>query len=178
MSDHTTHALLGQILARNAQLDALYTDEDGSLREDVDEMTGDRAIDAFYARLGRVREAHAALEPVPVAADAEEQMLAAVLEAEPQVTFTGEEGEGRFLDLHGCHDAYVNLRGIKPVVAAAGKAGKAAKTPAAVKYYTYITEHALRPERTALSVARGAAYARCAPLSAVRPPAARRVGRA
>lgn len=166
MSDHTTHALLGQITARRAQLVALYEDADGSLREDVDEMTGEGAIDAFYERLARAREAHAGSEPVPVAADAEEQMLAAVLEAEPAVAFSGEEGDGRFVDLHGCHEAFVNLRGIKPRVApgagTTGKAGKSGAATSAVDYYTYLVEYALSPERVPLEAARGGGYARCA----------------
>lgn len=165
MSDHTIHALLGQIIARNAQLDSLYSDADGSLREDIDEMTGEGALGAFYERLARVREAHAGVTPMPVAADAEEAMVSAVLEAEPAVSFSGEEGEGRFVDLHSCHDAYVNLRGVKPLVAPGGRGtGRAAKLTAAassaVDYYSYLTEIALTPERVPIVVARGSGYAR------------------
>jgi splicing factor 3A subunit 3 len=168
MSDHTTHALISHIAQRSSQLAALYDDEDGLYREELDAMTGDGAIDDFYDRLGRLREMHAAAvasgdesATAPIAADASEQMIAAILDAEPPVVFSGEEGDGRFLDLHELHDSFVNLPHIKPAAASAAPRGPA-KAAWAVDYYTFLTKHALEPAQVPMRVSRTHKYHRCA----------------
>ena len=42
-------------------------------------------------------------------------LLSEVLEGAPDEGFTGEEGEGRFVDMHALHDAYLNLKGVERV---------------------------------------------------------------
>ncbi|KAJ1633687.1 hypothetical protein T492DRAFT_1142593 [Pavlovales sp. CCMP2436] len=155
MSDHTTHALRDHILDRNAQLQALYADEDGLLRSEIDDITGDGAIEAFYGRFRRIRASHVGNELVNTL-DADEEMVSAVLEGEPQIIFSGEEAEGKFLDLHASYAAFVNLRGIKPK--APDKKG--AKAASAVDYYTFLVKIALAPEEVPIAVARTAGYHR------------------
>lgn len=81
---------------------------DNSLRDEAHEC-GDRsggAFDAFYARLALARSKHAALGD-RLAEGFDE---AAALSRVPEVEFSGEEGSGRYLDLHAAHREYVNAK--------------------------------------------------------------------
>lgn len=81
---------------------------DNALRDEARDF-GDKsggAFDAFYERLASARSKHAALGDT-LAAGFDE---AAALSRAPEIEFSGEEGSGRYLDLHAAHREYVNAK--------------------------------------------------------------------
>lgn len=93
-----------------------YEDADGSLKEELESM-GDgedeeKALRAFYKAVKSVRESHASF-PGAVARDGGEFIEELLAESaaggmESGAVFSGEEGNGRYLDLHEAHQTYAN----------------------------------------------------------------------
>ncbi|GAB4814775.1 hypothetical protein N2152v2_001821 [Parachlorella kessleri] len=111
----------------------IYQDDDGSRKEEIAALRGDNVYSNFYDRLKELREYHRRFPNTDIT---EAENDEAVLREEPQVPFSGEEGLGRYLDLHDHLQAYVN-----------SKFGKQ------VDYYTYVSSSLLdldsipRPQR-------------------------------
>lgn len=96
------------IRKRSRELLEIYADEDGSRKDEVEGMApaGDRVFSVFYERLKEARDyhrKHPGLELPSV--DQEEE---AFLQTTPAVDFSGEEANGRFLDLHIFHRTFTN----------------------------------------------------------------------
>ncbi|KAF6825049.1 splicing factor 3a [Colletotrichum plurivorum] len=117
--DHEIGQLLDQIQAQSVKLLDIYSDADGRRAREVQSIgTGD-PFDEFYAQLKDVRDHHAKY-PNEQAENSEQRYRPRrPVEGElatPYVVdriFTGEEGFGRFFDLHTCHESYLNLPGVK-----------------------------------------------------------------
>lgn len=114
--------LLNAHQSRSAQLGALYADADGARKEELASMTQRSAegsmapvFTTFYNQLRSVREYHRKFPSAPSTESAETTLIAAVLEAAPEVGFTGEEAEGRYVDMHALHEAYLNLKGCERI---------------------------------------------------------------
>ncbi|CAI4214755.1 unnamed protein product [Parascedosporium putredinis] len=116
--DHEIAQLLQQIKEQSASLLKLYRDEDSGLTNEIQRIgTGD-PFDEFYREVTAIRDHHARY-PNEQAENTEVRYRAkrtADGELIPYVIdalFSGEEAFGRFLDLHACHDSYLNLPNVK-----------------------------------------------------------------
>ncbi|OLN89080.1 Pre-mRNA-splicing factor sap61 [Colletotrichum chlorophyti] len=116
--DHEIGQLLDQIQAQSVKLLDIYRDVDGQRSREIQAIgTGD-PFDEFYAQLKDVRDHHAKY-PNEQAENSELRYRAKkpddgeVLPYIIDRMFTGEEGFGRFFDLHTCHESYLNLPNVK-----------------------------------------------------------------
>ncbi|KAJ3176528.1 hypothetical protein HDU87_005222 [Geranomyces variabilis] len=117
LQDHRVNALLDRIQARSQYLLSLYQDADGSRKAEIDAITGTSDFSEFYSRLKDVKDYHrrspnVGVEPMDVEfqnRDLERE------EADLEAMFSGEEGFGRYLDLHVAFERYVNLKDVNKV---------------------------------------------------------------
>ena len=86
----------------------IYKDEDKSRKEEIASMAGDNVFSIFYDRLKDVRDYHRRHPGLEVASVEEEE--ARYLTSQPKVDFSGEEGYGKFLDLHEFHRKFQNAK--------------------------------------------------------------------
>lgn len=93
----------------------MYDDKDGARREEIASMSGVNVFRSFYDQLGSIREYHRKFPSVPSIKNYESELLTEVLESAPDEGFTGEEAEGKYVDMHVLHEAYLNLKGIERV---------------------------------------------------------------
>ena len=107
--------LLGAHTARSAEVAELYVDGDGARKEEIANISGSSVFLNFYERLEAVRALHERFPQEPSMESSESTLLAAVLEGAPDEGFTGEETEGRYVDMHALHEAYLNLKGAERV---------------------------------------------------------------
>ncbi|KAK9838337.1 hypothetical protein WJX81_005551 [Elliptochloris bilobata] len=104
---HRVRKMLDQIKAQAEKLTRIYADEDDVRKEEIAALRGENMYSAFYERLKDVRDYHRRypyLEVSEVEADE-----AALREPVP-VVFSGEEGGGRYLDLHAHFHRFVNAK--------------------------------------------------------------------
>jgi len=109
--DQVVATLLGAHQSRAGQLATLYVDTDGARKDELASMTGTNVFNTFYDQLKSVREYHRKFPSEPSTESAETALLAEVLESAPDEGFTGEESEGKYVDMHDLHEAYLNLKG-------------------------------------------------------------------
>ncbi|KAL3898355.1 MAG: hypothetical protein SGPRY_012857 [Prymnesium sp.] len=110
--DQVVATLLSAHRERAEQLATLYEDTDGARRDEINGMSGSTVFTAFYDQLKLIREYHRRF-PRPAAMENEEQaFLTEVLENAADAGFTGEEGEGKYVDMHDIHEMYLNLKGV------------------------------------------------------------------
>ena len=107
-------ALLAAQQQRCQQLSALHEDRDGARRDEINAMSGSGVFSNFYDQLKAVREYHRKHQ-IPVQTENHERALITevLADASTQQTFTGEEAEGKHLDMHRLHDMYLNVKGIE-----------------------------------------------------------------
>ena len=140
--DQVVATLLEAHRTRSERLSRVYADGDGARREEIDViMSEDDSLDQFYGRLAKVREYHAKFPAEPVAESSEEQLLATVLETAADEGFTGEEADGRYVDMHTLHEKFLNLRGIERV-----------------DYRTYLTQCGALPSHVPRDIAASHGY--------------------
>ena len=117
--------------------DSYLVDKDGLRRQDVSALSGN-PFNEFYNRLRTLREYHrkhpdevATPLSVQVAAYAKVGTAAggAVDDETLLASFTDEESQGRFLDLHAIFEKYLNLKGVKEATTEEGKE---------LDYYSYL----------------------------------------
>ncbi|KAF5524070.1 Pre-mRNA-splicing factor sap61 [Colletotrichum aenigma] len=116
--DHEVSQLLDQIQAQSAKLLDIYGDADGQRSREIQSIgTGD-PFEEFYAQIKDVREHHAKYPNEQaenselryrVKKEGDGEMMPYIIDR----IFTGEEGFGRFFDLHTCHESYLNLPNVK-----------------------------------------------------------------
>ncbi|KAJ0235244.1 Splicing factor SF3a60 [Hirschfeldia incana] len=90
-----------------------YEDKDGAWDDEFAALggetgTGINVYTAFYDRLKEIREYHRKYPSGPLvdpSADYE-----ALLKVKPVISFSGEEGAGRYLDLHDMYNQYINSK--------------------------------------------------------------------
>ncbi|TPX56726.1 hypothetical protein PhCBS80983_g04335 [Powellomyces hirtus] len=117
IQDHRVNQFLERIQTRSQYLLDLYKDEDGSRKADIRAITGASDFTEFYARLKDIKDYHRRSPNVPVEPmemefqhrDPERE------EAALENMFSGEEGLGRYLDLHASFEQYVNLKDVNKV---------------------------------------------------------------
>ncbi|KAL1498662.1 hypothetical protein AB1Y20_013975 [Prymnesium parvum] len=109
--DQVVAAMLSAHTSRGEQLASLYADADGARREEIAAMSQQGGFTAFYDQLKAIREYHRRFPKEPSMVSEEQALLAEVLESAPDAGFTGEEAEGKYVDMHELHEAYLNLKG-------------------------------------------------------------------
>ncbi|KAF9877141.1 splicing factor 3a [Colletotrichum karsti] len=116
--DHEISQLLDQIQSQSVKLLDIYQDAAGQRSREIQSIgTGD-PFEEFYGQLKDVRDHHAKY-PNEQAENSELRYRVkrpGEGELMPYVVdriFTGEEGFGRFFDLHTCHESYLNLPNVK-----------------------------------------------------------------
>lgn len=104
---HRAKRLLRHASGRAAKLRRLYDDADRSRRDEIAALGAGNVFSAFYDRLKEVRDFHRQYPGLQPPRGEEQE---AMLEEDPleDVRFTGEEGLGRFLDLHDVHRTFQN----------------------------------------------------------------------
>ena len=106
--DQVVSAMLAAHQSRCAQVFALHEDQDGSRRDEINAMSGSGVFSSFYDQLKTIREYHRKHAIPPQTESYERQLLTEVLEgAATEQSFTGEEAEGKTLDMHELHEMCV-----------------------------------------------------------------------
>ncbi|RKP14554.1 splicing factor 3a subunit 3 [Piptocephalis cylindrospora] len=121
--DHRIKSLLDRAARRADRASQTYADLAGTLEAEISTIRGspgpEDAFTEFYSRLREVKERHRqhpGQVPEYVGADLvmnEDRRLHLLQEIRSQ--FSGEEANGRFLDMHTLHDQMMNLHGVKKV---------------------------------------------------------------
>ncbi|KAJ3328296.1 hypothetical protein HDU91_004148, partial [Kappamyces sp. JEL0680] len=102
----------------STELEALYRDNDGLFQRDKLAMAGsgiDDALSEFYSRLKGIKEYYRSLPSELAMPFDPSTYIASLVDVEKQAleldfVFSGEEGWGRYLDLHQCFRLYSNLK--------------------------------------------------------------------
>ncbi|KAI4211852.1 MAG: hypothetical protein LQ351_005343 [Letrouitia transgressa] len=115
--DHQISGFLYRIQDQSKRLLNIYRDTEGRTKEIQSISTGD-PFDEFYKQLGDIKDYHRRYpnEPVENLERAYKRKAPGEGEsatAEVDNMFTGQESYGRFLDLTGFHERYLNLPGIQ-----------------------------------------------------------------
>ncbi len=116
--DHQIAGFLDRIQNQSKRLLDIYKDADGARSKEIQSLgTGDPLAE-FYKQLADIKSFHQKYpnEPVENLEKAYKKKAPAegdVVVSEIDNMFTGEEAYGRFLDLTGLHELYLNLPGIK-----------------------------------------------------------------
>lgn len=97
--------------SRCKQLHTLYEDAKGERRKEIEAVSGANEFTEFYHRLKEIKDYHRR-NPYLFADVAQQQVLNAsiVTDNEMEVMFSGEESNGKYLDLHASFEQYINLK--------------------------------------------------------------------
>ncbi|CAG0917672.1 unnamed protein product [Notodromas monacha] len=117
-SEHRMKMLLERHNEVSAQLLELYEDKDGARKEEIQALSGPNEFAEFYSRMRAIKEFHRRHPneiSVPMSVEFMEwdKLRENPSDEANLVDFSGEEGYGRYLDLHECYLKYINLRGIE-----------------------------------------------------------------
>ncbi|KAJ8908375.1 hypothetical protein NDN08_005084 [Rhodosorus marinus] len=94
-------------------------EDDPLLKSEIDDITGkgdpEKSMSLFYERLKAIQSSHMGehTEEVMTTGQLDRQ---AAMSVSPEVSFSGEEAHGKYLDLHESHTKFINLQGIDPEV--------------------------------------------------------------
>jgi len=113
--EHRVMQRTKEIQETSNQLLKLYEDEDGARKEELNALapgSNERVFEAFYERLKDMR---AYYRKFPDLGNATENAAVRLTEPDVHVTFTGEEADGRYIDLHEFHDRFLNLKLFEPI---------------------------------------------------------------
>lgn len=107
--NHLINALLDRIVSTSNKLAEIYDDSDGTRKDEITTITGasPATFSIFYnERLRELKEYH---HKFAVSIERPETIIEDLAQTSvPQ--FTGEEGYGKYLDLHQLHTSYINLK--------------------------------------------------------------------
>jgi len=111
IQSHKVNTTLERIVEASKRLERIYEDKDGSRREEIASIggTGPSLYSLFYERLRETKDYHRRYPGVQ--AERPEDLHI----PEPDIPFTGEEGYGKYLDLHALYTQYINLEKAKKV---------------------------------------------------------------
>ncbi|KAK7601177.1 hypothetical protein V9T40_008618 [Parthenolecanium corni] len=120
-SEHRLKILLDQHMDSTNHLKELYEDKDDFRKEEIASISGHNDFTEFYNRLKSVKDFHRQHPnqvSVPMSIEFDEWNKLRenpTEEMNNMVEFTDEEGYGKYLDLHECHEKYINLKGVEKV---------------------------------------------------------------
>ncbi|KAI3855098.1 hypothetical protein MKX03_018492 [Papaver bracteatum] len=112
--DHRVRNMIEAITSSTEKLIEIYQDNDNARKDEIAELGGQTAagtgikaaLNAFYDGLKEIREYHKRHPSSRALEESDQELL---LKEEPHVEFSGEEGHGRYLDLHELYNRYINL---------------------------------------------------------------------
>lgn len=115
---HRVMKMCETIADRSTQLVGHYGDADGTRAAEIKALSGPDEFAEFYTRLKGIRERHRRfageiVEPISNDIISSEDSASGKYPGQSLVEFSGEEGHGRFLDLHAVYDMYLNLGFVK-----------------------------------------------------------------
>ncbi|KAI5461668.1 hypothetical protein BGZ63DRAFT_487570 [Mariannaea sp. PMI_226] len=116
--DHEISQLLDQIQVQSKNLLDIYQDASGVRSQEIQQIGAGDPFEEFYKQLKDVRDHHARY-PNEQAENSEQRYKVKRSDPADHVPsvvdslFSGEEAYGRFFDLNTCHEAYLNLPGVK-----------------------------------------------------------------
>uniref|UniRef100_A0A1J3JT40 Splicing factor 3A subunit 3 n=1 Tax=Noccaea caerulescens TaxID=107243 RepID=A0A1J3JT40_NOCCA len=107
---HRVRHIIESIMLTTEKLVETYEDKDGAREDEIAALGGQTAnvFNAYYDRLKEIREYHRRHPSGPLP-DVNEDYEARLKE-EPVIAFSGEEGAGRYLDLHDLYNQYINSK--------------------------------------------------------------------
>ncbi|XP_074291696.1 splicing factor SF3a60 homolog isoform X1 [Silene latifolia] len=110
---HRVRFMLDQIINTSHKLVEIYEDKDNARKDEIAALGGHTAFgtnvfSAFYDRLKEIRDYHRR-HPAVRAVDADEE-YEQMFKEDPVLDFSGEEGFGRYLDLHEFYNRYINSK--------------------------------------------------------------------
>lgn len=116
--DHQIAGFLTRIQEQSQRLLDIYKDAEGLRSKEVQALSTGDPMEEFYKNLGEVRDFHRRYPNEPIenlerAYKRRHPGEGEVMVSETDNMFTGEESNGRFLDLTTLHEDYLNLPGIK-----------------------------------------------------------------
>lgn len=116
--DHQINGFLNRIQEQSKRLLDIYKDADGSRLKEVQGLSTGDPMEEFYKQLEEVKDFHRRYPNETVENLERAYKRRRPEEGEPVVSeidnmFTGEESNGRFLDLIPLHEAYLNLPNVK-----------------------------------------------------------------
>jgi splicing factor 3A subunit 3 len=116
--DHQINGFLTRIQEQSKRLLEIYKDTEGIRQKELQTLVTGDPFEEFYKQLEDVRDFHRRYPNEPVENLERAYKRRHPTESEPIVSetdnmFTGEESNGRFLDLTTLHEDYLNLPGIK-----------------------------------------------------------------
>jgi splicing factor 3A subunit 3 len=116
--DHQIAGFLTRIQEQSQRLIDIYKDTEGIRSKELQSLSTGDPFDEFYKQLEEVKDFHRRYPNEPVENLERAYKRRHPGEGEPLVTetdnmFTGEESNGRFLDLTTLHEDYLNLPGVK-----------------------------------------------------------------
>ena len=95
-------------VSRRKELNKLYEDKDGLLKEEINALKEGDVFESFYRSLGKTQEYHKKY-PDLVVEDVSPAVLSTKVNEIIDVDFSGEEVFGKYLDLNEQHMLYSNL---------------------------------------------------------------------
>lgn len=115
---HRVRNFIEQIIDTTHKLVDIYEDKDGARKDEIAALggltaTGSNVYSAFYDRLKEIREYHRR-NPAARFVDTSDE-YEQLLKEEPPIEFSGEEGYGRYLDLHELYGEYINSKFGEPI---------------------------------------------------------------
>lgn len=113
--EHRVMHMAERISQCSRELTEFYNDLDGSREAEIKAVSGPNEFSEFYTRLQIIRDKHRAqhrsiVEPMRLDFASVEDSINGDMTGQALVKFSGEEGHGRYLDLHTLYDTYLNLR--------------------------------------------------------------------
>jgi len=108
--EHRTNRRILDMIEADKFLIKIYDDDDGARREEIQGMAPgniDRIFETFYDRL---KDTRAYYRKFPNLAFAENPLDNELENLDVDLLFSGEECDGRFVDLHELHDKYLNMK--------------------------------------------------------------------
>lgn len=116
--NHRVRNMIDTITSTTQKLVEIYEDNDNARKDEIAALggqtaTGTNVFSAFYDRLKEIREYHRR-HPNARVLDATEE-YEELLKEEPIIEFSGEEGHGRYLDMHELYNEYINSKFGKPI---------------------------------------------------------------
>merc|ERR1711865_1353532 len=111
---HRVKAVLSRIVTNAKAVTDSFSDEDGARREELASMSGANVFSRYYERLKEMKDYHRRFPEhteISFAADGKEVTFEdQILKQEIEVEFSGEEGQGRFVDFHTIFGDFINLK--------------------------------------------------------------------
>ncbi|ORY95836.1 hypothetical protein BCR43DRAFT_459761 [Syncephalastrum racemosum] len=118
LKEHVMDRFLNRIADKNQRLLDLYADHEGLRQSEIEALSGTSEFSEFYERLRVIKDHHRkfpneTVEPPEMEFIRMNQEHSEDDYEQLDKQFSGEEGFGRYLDLIGLHNLFVNLKGIK-----------------------------------------------------------------